>query len=293
MYDAIITPCKPLDQYPSDQPVDSFFIDCDARVAPDLLAHLQKYKLRSKLVLEDVSQDHTVVAHVGPLPSTPATPLSPAFYADPRLPALGFRAIVPAAACASIPSDDPELYRALLLIHGVPEGPEALVPEHTLPMETGMDLLHGISFEKGCYIGQELTARVHHSGVIRKRYYPVVQTTAQYDFSSLPIVAELKAQLEQSYLTPGFPDALCRVDSEDTLIDLPAAPAPIFILNQKSEAGTLLTANSRIGIAHLRTEHILGSQKFSYQQSDFSTHLVPVCPPYLLPVLNKEVEQNL
>lgn len=93
---------------------------------------------------------------------------------DPRAPPfLGIRAIVPASpeappAAASVLAPA-GAYEALRLLHGVPEGPDLV---ERLPSECNIDLLHGINFAKGCYLGQELTARTQFKGVVRKRLLP-------------------------------------------------------------------------------------------------------------------------
>ena len=99
---------------------------------------------------------------------------------DPRLAALGHRLVVPAL---TSPLDllppgtrprPPAAYTALRHRLGVAEGAAELVTGKALPLEYNLDYLQGVSFHKGCYIGQELTARTHHTGVIRKRVLPIL-----------------------------------------------------------------------------------------------------------------------
>jgi len=66
-----------------------------------------------------------------------------------------------------------DVYHALRLCYGVPEGVHDIVAEENLPLECNLDWLNGVSFSKGCYVGQELTARTHFQGLIRKRMMPV------------------------------------------------------------------------------------------------------------------------
>ncbi|CAG9821334.1 unnamed protein product [Phaedon cochleariae] len=72
-------------------------------------------------------------------------------------------------------------YKALRYSLGVGEGPYDLPPDNCFPLECNCDYLHGVSFHKGCYIGQELTARTHHTGIIRKRLMPLF-------FSKIPSI---------------------------------------------------------------------------------------------------------
>jgi hypothetical protein len=98
-------------------------------------------------------------------------------YVDPRLAALGARAILPRdaalSALAGFAPAELAAYDRMRLGHGVPDGSRDLVPEKSLLLESGFDELHGIDWNKGCYIGQELTARTRYRGLVRRRLVPV------------------------------------------------------------------------------------------------------------------------
>jgi folate-binding protein YgfZ len=106
---------------------------------------------------------------------------------DPRLSILGVRIVAPASEDISLKNDESESvhqesmlsYRAFRYKLGIGEGVNDLPPENCFPLEANGDYLHGVSFHKGCYVGQELTARTHHTGVVRKRLMPII-------FESLP-----------------------------------------------------------------------------------------------------------
>ncbi|KAG4429014.1 hypothetical protein IFR05_015510 [Cadophora sp. M221] len=67
-----------------------------------------------------------------------------------------------------------DVYRVRRYLKGVPEGQDELVREQALPQESNVDFMGGIDYKKGCYVGQELTIRTHHRGVVRKRILPVM-----------------------------------------------------------------------------------------------------------------------
>ena len=90
-------------------------------------------------------------------------------------------------------------YKELRFRLGVGECPSELQPGKALPLESNADYLHGVSFHKGCYIGQELTARTHHTGVIRKRIMPLIIDNPQ----ELPLETELNLYNEKSKKSVG------------------------------------------------------------------------------------------
>lgn len=100
-------------------------------------------------------------------------------YHDPRLTCLGARLHILSTTDLGdilqngvMLADDERAYTKYRYRLGVPEGVDDLPSEKSLPLESNLDFLHGVSFLKGCYVGQELTARTHHTGVIRKRLMP-------------------------------------------------------------------------------------------------------------------------
>ena len=169
-----------------------FYLDCLRFMAPDLAKRLGFYKLRAKVAVEDLSETLAVVAGWGDAPK-PDDAIG-LVGDDPRLKALGWRAIVAAedaAALASPPGGEAEsrearpgegesatpghgAYHAHRIALGVPEGGKDFLFNDTFPHEALMDQLNGIDFDKGCYIGQEVVSRMQHRGTARTRIVPVV-----------------------------------------------------------------------------------------------------------------------
>lgn len=95
------------------------------------------------------------------------------YFVDPRVNRLGWRLLVPAGQKVEIELGKDIGYKRLRYSLGVAEGVNELPSGNCFPLESNGDYMHGISFHKGCYIGQELTARTHHTGVVRKRIMPI------------------------------------------------------------------------------------------------------------------------
>lgn len=151
---------------------------------PDLIKRLTMYKLRSKATLEDVSGNMDVAVIFGDgsdgvLTSGAAQEKrsdGAILYIDPRLPAAGVRAILPEAADPAAldgeiaDAEDFERHRIML---GLPEAPDDLIKDKSILLESGFDELNGVDWKKGCYMGQELTARTKYRGLVKKRLVPV------------------------------------------------------------------------------------------------------------------------
>ncbi|MBX6424596.1 MAG: folate-binding protein YgfZ [Variibacter sp.] len=148
-----------------------FFLDCPRALAPMLVDRLNFYKLRAKVIAEDLSEVLGVLAVWGE-GGTAAYGLT---YADPRLPQLGKRMMIPphraaeAAAALGASLVDAAAYEAHRIALAVPRGGLDFVYGDTFPHEACMDQLGGIDFDKGCYVGQEVVSRMEHRGTARTR----------------------------------------------------------------------------------------------------------------------------
>ncbi|MDR3448360.1 MAG: folate-binding protein [Alphaproteobacteria bacterium] len=145
---------------------DSFLIDCER--PEDLLKRFAAYKLRARVTLENMSDAYDVWAIWR---GDARTPLS---FNDPRLPDLGQRAFLPKGMAPAntdiITAEDYDQHR---IAFGVADGSRDLDVEKSTLAEGNFDFLYGIDWKKGCYVGQELTARMHYRGLAKKRLFPV------------------------------------------------------------------------------------------------------------------------
>jgi folate-binding protein YgfZ len=139
---------------------DGCWLDCQADRRAALIQRLSIYRLRAKVTLEP---DETPV-----LAAWGAAPAGEGWSPDPRLPALGWRGCGAAVAATA---DEPE-YDAHRLALGVP-APADWGDDATYPIEADFDLLHGIDFRKGCFVGQETTSRMKRRGQIKSRMLPL------------------------------------------------------------------------------------------------------------------------
>ncbi|MBK5265683.1 MAG: folate-binding protein YgfZ [Alphaproteobacteria bacterium] len=139
-------------------------IDCEATQADALVRRLSLYRLRRKV---DIARDDTLAVHWSR--DTAGKPT------DPRLPDIGQRWIAPAASMDEGRADAQHaaVYHAHRLSLGVTEGVAELGSDQTLWLEANARELHGVDFRKGCYIGQENTARMHYRSKVNRRLVAV------------------------------------------------------------------------------------------------------------------------
>lgn len=157
---------------PSDEG-GGFLLDAPLLLVPELMKRLKLYKLRAKVALEDLSEQAAVIASDdgAPLPQDAGL-----VYGDPRLPTLGQRAITDKATVDEVAQEDAEPWHARRIALGIPHGGHDFDYGDTFPHEALLDQLGGVSFKKGCYVGQEVVSRMQHRGTARTRLVPVVFT---------------------------------------------------------------------------------------------------------------------
>lgn len=170
---------------------DTVWLECDREASNSLQKHLKMYRVRRKIDIADLGNEYSIYS-VFNLDQTGKTALPDVtskiddliINRDPRISNLGYRIISKLntnvaeqiKSVVNLTESKVKSYRWLRYFLGVGEGVNDLPPGDCFPLECNCDYLHGISFHKGCYVGQELTARVHHTGVVRKRLMPIFFT---------------------------------------------------------------------------------------------------------------------
>jgi len=233
IYAALLTPQgKYLHDFMLAEFAETIWLDGEAARLADLKRRLTMYRLRAKVTLDE-RPDMAVAALFGGTP--PDLPLKAGaarafadgtFFIDPRLTALGTRAILSRdrirremRAIGAIETDFAD-YDRLRLSLGIPDGSRDLVLDKSILLESGFDELNGVDWSKGCYICQELTARTKYRGLIKKRLFPV------------------------------------------RIVGPAPEPGAIITLNGH-EAGEMRSSRDGLGLALLRLEAVRGDQKLT------------------------------
>ncbi|XP_013118434.1 putative transferase CAF17 homolog, mitochondrial [Stomoxys calcitrans] len=210
LYDAIM--------YMPPKESSTVLLECDKDICNELMRHLKLYRVRRKIQIDNVADEFNIWSAFNILGEPSINSNSSTIEKlnnvdgidvtqDPRLQILGHRIV-----CTSDKSwtDLSKVYENTIVVEppsdtnnfqlhrykiGVAEGVHDMPPGKQFPLEANCDLLNGVSFNKGCYIGQELTARVHHTGVIRKRHMPVLLSVPLAADSSKAMLNESEAKL--------------------------------------------------------------------------------------------------
>ncbi|WP_428490917.1 YgfZ/GcvT domain-containing protein [Rhodopila sp.] len=139
-------------------------LDCEAEQIPMLMQRLSRYRLRMKASLRADPALHVHVSWDG-RPDVPGV-IAP----DPRLPDFAWRILAREPLSANAAPEDWDRHR---LAAGLPDGSKDMEPDRSVLLEAGFDELAGVSWSKGCYMGQELTARTKYRGLVKRRLVPV------------------------------------------------------------------------------------------------------------------------
>jgi hypothetical protein len=205
-------------------------LDCERARIPDLIQRVNRYKLRSRVDIADDSEDWVVAALVGSEADSHALVGSEGragsfaggvCYVDPRYGGAGARAILPRHAVEQLDAfgferGDAADYDIHRLVCGLPDGSRDLIVEKSLPMENGFDPLHAIAWDKGCYVGQELTARMRYRATAKRTLLPV-EIDGALPPPGTPIVQDGKDAGEMRSARDGIGLALLRIDALNAL----------------------------------------------------------------------------
>jgi hypothetical protein len=189
---------------------DAVVLDAATDRRDALLQRLAMYKLRAQVTVE-ADERPVLAAWGGDLPE--------GFMADPRAPGLGGRCA--AGEPATNASEDD--YNAHRLSHGVPDPAADAPSDRTYPIEANFDLLNGIDFQKGCYVGQETTSRMKRRGTIKTRMLPIAFDGPPPPFGAEVLNGELRAG-EVLSGRDGSAMALLRLDRLEGLLTVEGRP---------------------------------------------------------------------
>jgi tRNA-modifying protein YgfZ len=169
-----------------------FFLDVPKALAEFCVNRLNFYKLRAKVIVEDLSE---VLGVMAVWEGDAATEYG-LCYRDPRLPALGLRIMVPPHLAAETAADlgatlmPAAAFEAHRIALGIPRGGLDFIYGDAFPHEADMDQLHGVDFQKGCFVGQEVVSRMEHRGNVRTRIVPVAYDGFAPDAGAAVMAAE-------------------------------------------------------------------------------------------------------
>jgi folate-binding protein YgfZ len=186
IYAALLTPQgKYLFDFLIAQHGEALLMETERARRGDLLRKLTLYRLRAEVDFADVSDDMPVgvlfgdgaAAHADlPSEAGACAPCGDGLaFVDPRQAALGVRILgAPGALAETAAAADATDYDAHRLALGVPEGSRDMLVDKSLILECGFEALNGVDFTKGCYVGQEQTARTKHRATLRHALFPVI-----------------------------------------------------------------------------------------------------------------------
>ena len=189
---------------------ERLLLDCAAEQAADTARRLARFRLRSAVTVAPVP----LCVHAA-WDGMPDVPPGVVAAPDPRLPDAGWRILSETSLPANATDEDWDRHRLAL---GLPDGARDLEADRTVLLEAGFDELGGVSWTKGCYMGQELTARTRYRGLVKRRLVPV----AVKGTMPAPGTPVLRGSAEVGVMRSGRDGiglALLRLDALDSSLD--------------------------------------------------------------------------
>ena len=216
---------------------ETVYLDAEADRLDYLAKRLKRYRLRAKIAIQDASNDWSVEAVpdgaaqfdlTGAGPGASARFGGGIAYVDPRDGRFGVRLLRPAKTPTGLPEGNFEDYEALRYRLAAPDGSRDMPVERAFLLENNFERLNGVDWQKGCYVGQEVTARTHYRGSVRRRLVPValdgpVASGARIAVAGRP-VGEMRSSLN------GLGLALLRLDRIGDGAELEADGARLRLL---------------------------------------------------------------
>ncbi len=206
-------------------------IDCEADRRDDLAKRLRMFRLRAKVEITDETAQFRVSAVDSPVHDSPDLIV----YTDPRESALGYRVLAPVAQRQNAGADEFDSYDRLRIGLGIPDGSRDMPPGEALPVEYGLDRLNAIAWTKGCYVGQELTARMKYKAQAKKRL-----ATVRIEGPALPpgtVLAHGEREVGEMRSSCGDMGlALIRLDAETDLIRCDQTTVTVIPARQPASA---------------------------------------------------------
>ncbi|KAA8904150.1 hypothetical protein TRICI_005600 [Trichomonascus ciferrii] len=268
----------------------AYVVDCDSQIASTLLSMLKMFKLRAKVHISPLDSekyklwtvwDDTEITDELPLDFRNRSVFKP--YVPDLVGAtdnrasvdgrFGLRLVLPNQKtpldvlsdayvhAGEIEHSDIPSHDVRRMLFGIPEGVNEFIPEKSLPLENCMDYMGGVDFNKGCYVGQELTIRSYHHGVVRKRVIPVSLSLDGENYADQQLEYNpdepLLSLINTSTCLPG--SSIVDITGSISAGQKPLAPSPFGGATSSSSApkssGNILAAVGNVGLALVRLEH--------------------------------------
>jgi folate-binding protein YgfZ len=192
---------------------EAYLLECDASIVDALVKRLTLYKLRAKVEIETTALK--VFAIWDP---DAACADQTGFHRDPRHQALGLRGLFDTAPEFSMPLSEAANWHDFRLQLGVPEGAADMPYGKIFPLEFGLNEMAGVDFQKGCFIGQEVTSRTHRKGQLRKKLWPLAFGAAHPAIGT-PIVLQNNPERQVGEIVGGAKTRALGLIREDALAE--------------------------------------------------------------------------